>query len=35
MPPQLLNVEVLSERDQLGSSMYSLMSLKEQSDKVI
>ena len=35
MPPQLLNVEVLSKGDQLGSRMYSLISLEEQDDKDI
>ena len=35
MSPQLLNVEVLSEGDQLGSRMYSLISLEEQDDEDI
>jgi hypothetical protein len=35
MPPQLLHVETLAERDQLGSKMYSLILLEEQGHESI
>jgi hypothetical protein len=32
MPPQLLNIETMNEKEQLGSNMLSLISLEEQGD---